>query len=268
MGAFGFSIQNGKKQGMIFFPSGIYKIGSDNEMYPIEGPFHQVRLKAWYLDQNLVTVKEFREFVAKTGYKTQAEIFGNSGVFRIESGAWAMVDSANWHHPFGPNAEAAKDNHPVTQVSWNDAKAYCKWRNKRLPTEAEWEASARFKTKGKYSWGEHYRLKANVWTGHFPEMNTKEDGFLYTSPVGYFGKNPSGLTDMGGNVWQWCEDKYAPYPGYVGHFETEGNERVMRGGSFLCDSTVCHGFRTTARGHSTEETGLVHVGFRCACDEK
>jgi sulfatase modifying factor 1 len=266
IGTFGFYIQKKNKKGMIFFPSGSYTIGSDNPINPLEGPAHKVKLNAWYLDQNLVTVKEFREFVEKTGYKTQSEVYGNSGVFQIQTGDWTMVDSASWHHPFGPKEPKAQDNHPVTQVSWNDARKYCQWRKKRLPTEAEWEAAARFKTKGKYSWGEKYEQNANVWTGHFPELNTKEDGFLYTSPVGHFGKNAAGLFDMGGNVWQWCEDVYAPYPGYSGPFETEGNERVMRGGSFLCDSTVCHGYRTTARSHSTEETGLVHVGFRCACE--
>jgi sulfatase modifying factor 1 len=265
-GILGFSIQKSGKKGMILFPSGQYPIGTNNPFNPLEGPAHTVTLKSWYLDANLVTVKDFREFILKTGYKTQSETFGNSGVFQVETGDWTMVDSACWHHPFGPKEAAAKDDHPVTQVSWNDAKAYCAWRKKRLPTEAEWEAAARFKSQGKYSWGSKYDFRANVWTGSFPDTNTREDGFLYTSPAGHFGKNAAGLSDMGGNVWQWCEDPYAPYPGYSGHFESEPNERIMRGGSFLCDSMVCHGYRVSARGHSTEETGLVHVGFRCACD--
>jgi len=217
-GMVGFSIQKTDETGMIFFPAGTYQIGHNHPNYPLEGPGHEAKLKSWFLDANLVTVKDYREFVEKTGYKTQSEIFGNSGVFQVRTGEWTMVDSASWHHPFGPNEPGAQDNHPVTQVSWNDAQAYCQWRKKRLPTEAEWEAAARFKTKGKYSWGEKYEGKATVWTGHFPEINTKEDGFLLTSPVGHYGKNAAGLSDMGGNVWQWCEDRYEPYQGYSGPF--------------------------------------------------
>jgi sulfatase modifying factor 1 len=261
-------MSQGNKKGMICFPAGSYQIGK-NESWPTEGPAHTTYLKAWCLDSHLVTVAQFREFVKNTGHQTEAEKFGNSGVFQFDKGEWQMVDSANWKNPAGPKSEPAKDNHPVTQVSWNDAKAYCKWLGKRLPTEFEWEAAARYKNGGlKYSWGLHYAGKANIWNGSFPDINTKEDGFLTTSPVGYFGNSISGLTDMGGNVWQWCEDEYLPYPGYQGHWETEAGAKAMRGGSFLCDSTVCHGFRVTARSYSTPETSLMHVGFRCACDQE
>ena len=89
----------------------------------------------------------------------------------------------------------------------------------------------------------------------------------YTSPVGRFGKTPAGLTDMGGNVWQWCDDWFRSYADRGKPYTPDADSaRVIRGGSFLCDPKVCHGFRVSARGHVTPETGLVHVGFRCARD--
>jgi sulfatase modifying factor 1 len=108
---------------------------------------------------------------------------------------------------------------------------------------------------------------ANTWQGDFPRRNTGDDGWLYTAPVGTFGRTRTGLTDMGGNVWQWCDDWFRPYAARTIPFHPDAHsEKVIRGGSFLCDPKVCHGFRVSARGHSTPETGLVHVGFRCAAD--
>lgn len=251
---------------MVCFSGGTVTVGKSGG-WPAEGPEHSIKLRAWCMDSHLVSVAQFQAFVASTGYVTDAERFGNSGVFQFDKGIWTLVDSANWHHPIGPKGGTAQPNHPVTQVSWADAQAYCKWRGKRLPTEAEWEAAARFSNKGgKYSWGHRFDGRANIWNGTFPHQNTLEDGFLATSPVGYFGSSPSGLTDMGGNVWQWCDNDYLPYPGYKGNWELEPGAKAMRGGSFLCDSNVCHGFRVTARSYATPETSLMHVGFRCACE--
>jgi len=110
---------------------------------------------------------------------------------------------------------------------------------------------------------------ANTWQGHFPEHNTADDGYLYTAPVGAFGKTPAGLTDMGGNVWQWCSDWYRPYAERDRPFSAApDSEQVIRGGSFLCDPQFCHGFRVTSRGHTAPDTGLMHVGFRCARDAR
>lgn len=261
--------QNSKTKNMVKFPSGTYTIGTNNEDYPTEYPQHKVRLKSWWLDKNLITVADYESFVKATNYKTQAERFGNAGVFSFVEKGWQMVSLATWHHPAGPNEPAALPNHPVTQVSWADAVAYCKWRKKRLPTEQEWEAAARFGHSNKYSWGNNYSGKANVWSGIFPDTNTVTDGFLTTSPVGHFGYNKNGLSDMGGNVWQWTSSTYKPYPGSTLKFDTEAlKERVLRGGSFLCDSNVCHGYRVTARSSNSPETSLLHMGFRCACDDK
>jgi len=258
--------------GMVYFAGGKTRIGSEDGP-ATERPQFTVDVAPFALDVHPVTVAEFARFVAATGFKTQSEQLGESGVFDVTTGKWSLVDGADWRHPRGPAASAAPDDHPVTQVSWNDAHAYCAWAGKRLPTEVEWEHAARGGRGDhhRYAWGDDLvvggQFKANTWQGHFPERNTVDDGYLYTSPVGVFGTNPAGLSDMGGNVWQWCADWYRPYGDRERPFTpTSNSEKVIRGGSFLCDPTVCHGFRVTARGHTAPDTGLMHVGFRCARD--
>ncbi len=218
---------------------------------------------SFWMDVSPVTVEQFKKFVEATGYITEAERFGNSGVFDFNTGNWIMVDGANWKQPFGSESKAAEATHPVTQVSWNDAQAYAKWAGKRLPTSEEFilaEKNGQESYSETYSWGnsfiENGAYKANFWQGTFPVNNTEEDGFLATSPVGYFGKNKIGLTDMGGNVWQWCSDESLSRPG----------EKSQRGGSFLCDPSVCHGFKIGGETSSTPETSLVSIGFRCVKD--
>lgn len=211
------------------------------------------------MDISPVTVAEWRAFVLATSYVSEAEKFGDGGVFIFSTGEWGLVKGAYWEYPFGPEGEKAKDDHPVTQVSWNDAQAYCQWAGKRLPTSEEFllaEKNGRKEYHDTYTWGEDFQengvYKANFWQGTFPVNNTGDDGFMATSPVGYFGKNALGLTDMGGNVWQWCSDDSQGRPG----------EKNQRGGSFLCDPKVCHGFKIGGIASSSPETSLVHVGFR------
>lgn len=227
-------------------------------------------LLAFYIDKSPVTVGDFKRFAKEKGFVTDAEKFGNSPIFDIEQQGWTMADSVSYLYPLGKkNAYRAQDNHPATQISWQDAKYYCECQGKRLPTDAEWEFAAKSgqeKYPNQYSWGnamvEKGKFKTNYWQGNFPTANTQEDGFLYTSPVGQFGQSPIGLTDMGGNVWQWCSDDIAPTPAEAE--EDPSMRKVLRGGSFLCDPQVCHGFRVEGRSASTPETGLPHVGFRCA----
>ena len=256
--------------GMVFFPGGTTRIGSDTGE-PAEGPPFIADVAPFLLDVHPVTVGEFARFTDATGFATQAERLGNSGVFDPATGTWSLVDRTDWRHPRGPSAPPAAPDHPVTQVSWHDAEAYCTWVGKRLPSELEWEHAARNGRNGgpQYAWGDALvvagRYMANTWQGHFPRINTLDDGYLYTAPVGTFGQTPAGLSDMGGNVWQWCAEWFRPYALRDQPFTPDaGSLKVMRGGSFLCDPTVCHGFRVSARGHSTPETGLMHVGFRCA----
>jgi len=237
---------------------------------PVTKKSIQVKLKAFLLDKNLVTVSDFEAFVKVTHYITEAEKFGNAGVFDDQTHHWDLVDGADFRFPFGRNKPKAESNHPVTQVSWNDAIAYAKWKGKRLPTQWEWEHAAKNgeNTSQQYTWGEDLvvagKYKANTWQGSFPSYNTMEDGYAYTSPVGVFGKNKLGLTDMGGNVWQWTQDSIEPQGGDA---ELDpATRRVTRGGSFLCDPMVCHGFKVTGRSSSTPESSMVHIGFRCAKD--
>ena len=257
-------------EGMVFVPGGYVDLGSDLG-FESESPIKQHAVDGFLMDVHPVTVAQYRAFVAATDYVTEAEKFGDSGVFDFATGSWSLIKGANWRFPFGPNRPAAKDNHPVTQVSWGDARAYAAWAGKRLPREVEWEHAARNgnNTRSRYPWGEDIRegktYRANYWQGNFPYQDTGADGYKGPSPVGEFGKTPLGLTDMAGNVWEWCEDWFESYAPDGPNLRQNPNEpeKVMRGGSYLCDPKVCHGFRVSGRSGTSPETGLCHLGFRC-----
>lgn len=258
--------------GMVYVPGGVTHIGAADGL-PAEQPVFEAEIAPFFMDAHPVTVSAFRAFVEATGFATEAKRFGNAGVLDPQTRLWGLIDGATWHYPFGPDGPPAPDDHPVTQVSWNDAVAYAEWAGKRLPTEVEWEHAARGARDDRrpYAWGaslaEGAVYKANTWQGIFPLHNTVADGYLYTSPVGAFGATPLGLTDMGGNVWEWTQSWFRPYADRDQPFRpTAQSEKVQRGGSFLCEPGWCHGYRVSARSHSTPETSLFHVGFRCVMD--
>lgn len=248
--------------------------GSSNEVFIEGGHFakYDRTLKAFEIDKDLVTVAEFDKFVKATGYVTDAERYGSSAVFDRELGAFVLLDGATYLFPFGPDNEQAEPNHPATHVSWYDADAFAKWKGKRLPTKVEWEyaASNRGTAESLYAWGnsirENGQFKANTWQGSFPYVNTGDDGYAYTSPVGAFGRNALGLSDMGGNVWQWCSDD-VDAPAHERIFDPS-KRKLLKGGSYLCDPSVCHGYKIFGESHSSPETSMGHIGFRCVKDVK
>jgi formylglycine-generating enzyme required for sulfatase activity len=193
----------------------------------------------------------------------------------LETGEWETVNGANWRFPEGGRM-AANPDEPVVQVSWNDAGEYAKWAGKRLPTEAEYEYAARGGLNGKkYSWGDELmpngKPSANWWQGRFPDVNTGEDGFAGRAPVKSFAPNGYGLYDITGNVWEWNADWYrddyydnSPRANPTG--AAIGDERVIRGGSFLCAENHCTNYRVAGRSHATPDSGLNNLGFRCARD--
>ncbi|MFW6289586.1 MAG: formylglycine-generating enzyme family protein [Mariniphaga sp.] len=255
---------------MIYFEGGAFLMGSENGLSN-EKPVHEVHIEPYYIDKHPVTVAQFSRFIEATGFKTEAEKFGDSGVFNLEKQTWELVPGATWRKPFGPAGPDAEEDHPVTHISWNDAVAFARWAGKRLPTEAEWEYAARSgkNTGNKFSWGnpvtQNGQYLANTWQG---ELNAPEptDGYLFTSPAGIFGENEAGLTDMGGNVWQWCADTYKPYPGSSEAYRTNHDVKVIRGGSFFFDQNGENSFTVSGRSMNSHETSLFNTGFRCAKD--
>jgi len=260
---------------MILINGGKFLMGTEDGM-PYEAPAHEVAVRSFWMDRHEVTIAEFAKFVAATGYQTEAEKFGWSGAFNLKTRKWEKTKGADWRHPDGPGSIVA-DNEPVSQVSWNDAAAYAQWAGKRLPTEAEWEYAARGGlAQKKYSWGDDVRPNgkpvANWWQGSFPNRNTDEDGFISRAPVESFPPNGYGLYEMTGNVWEWCadlyeDDYYTNSPVNDPQGPGDGNERSIRGGSWMCAENFCTNYRVASRSHATPDSGLNNLGFRCVRDQ-
>jgi formylglycine-generating enzyme required for sulfatase activity len=183
-----------------------------------ESPVHAVTVSEFSIDATTVTNADFAQFVAATGYVTEAESFGFSAVFHLAVQAddedimgpaagtpwWLGVRGADWAHPGGRRSHIDDLlDHPVVHVSWNDAAAYCGWTGRRLPTEAEWECAARGGIEGaRFPWGDELgdEWQCNIWQGAFPRHNTGADGWLTTAPVRSYSPNGYGLWQPVGNV--------------------------------------------------------------------
>ncbi len=295
-----------RKDGMICIPGGNFEMGGNGaQARQDELPLHKIELDTFWMDETEVTNVQFRSFIESTGYITTAEkdfefTSGQGELIHQRAGAlvfqktndpsgvdswWKFVEGANWKHPQGPSSGiSGKDDYPVAQISWLDAVEYCKWSGKRLPTEAEWEYAARGGIKhAVYPWGDETlgtgKQKCNSWNGNFPSQNSLKDGYERSSPVRSYAPNGFGLYDMAGNVWEWCGDWYDAdyykvcvekniFKNIYGPNASPSREKVIRGGSFLCNDSYCSGFRVSARMKTSPETGLEHTGFRCVKDYK
>jgi len=298
---------------MIHIPGGKSDLGS-NRHYPDEGPVHRAVVEGFEIDPVPVTNKRFAEFISETGYTTVAErspdpllypgaapedLVPGALVFTMPPGSvdlanfhnwWAWTPGATWRTPLGPasNVEELQD-HPVVQVSYDDAVAFCVWAGFSLATEAEWEFAARGGLDGaEFAWGDEDPQEteplANTWQGRFPYENTEVDGWTRTSPVQSYPPNGYGLFDMIGNVWEWTDDWYlstrheddavccAPndtnrerarksLDPSVPH--TPIPRKVVKGGSHLCTPQYCFRYRPAARQAQMVDTATSHIGFRC-----
>jgi len=233
---------------LIFIPAGEFKMGSsdsDSKALDSEKPQHSVYLDAYWIDQTEVTNLMFSRFIEDVGYLTEAEKEGWGTTFNLSTEKWEQTDGADWRHPRGPTSDIiVLDHHPVVQVSWNDARAYCLWAGRNLPTEAEWEKAARGTSGSLYSWGNQPPTGdlANFADSHLSvewANQNIDDGYQFTAPTGIFlsGASPFGLLDMTGNVWEWVWDwfkdtyyTYSPASNPMGP-ET-GEYRALRGGGW------------------------------------
>jgi formylglycine-generating enzyme len=264
----------GVKMELVLIPAGEFKMGSGEsaeataaffeknydlffqtvDFFKDEHPQHRVRItKPFYLGTYHVTRGQFRQFVKDSGYKTDAEKGKMPGANGLdpETKQFGFNKDYSWRKA----GFKQTDEHPVVNVSWNDAVAFCKWlsgkegKTYRLPTEAEWEYACRAGTTTRYYSGDDPETLAKVGNvadaaakANFPDWTwtwtiRASDGYVFTAPVGKFKPNAFGLYDMHGNAWQWCADWYGE--DYYGKSPVDdpkgpdtGGLRVRRGGSW------------------------------------
>ena len=267
---------------------GKFLMGARERVMPEDGeyPARAVKIRPFKIDACAVTNIRFAKFISETGYITDAENYGWSFVFfsllaRPDAHErlaglewWRRVEGARWDRPEGPGSDVQdRMDHPVTQISWNDATAFASWAGGRLPTEAEWEFAAQAGQKqARYPWGDAEPddttfLPCNIWQGRFPHNNTSADGHIGTAPVRSYDPNPFGLYNMVGNTWEWNADAYrirslSKSAKLINAEATQTGGRVVKGGSFLCHKSYCYRYRIAARSFNTPDTTLSHTGFR------
>jgi len=266
---------------------GWFSMGSESKhVFPGdgEGPVRDIFVDSFTISTTSITIEQFNDFITDTGYKTEAEIFGWSFCFFDqlnnhegkefvkEAPWWIKTEGAFWNLPDGQNSGLDFFfNHPVTHVSWNDANAFCKWSNTRLPTEAEWEYAARGGLKGKtYPWGEDLivdgKTLCKIFEGEFPYENNSKSEFKHTVPSKYFEPNNFGIYNMVGNVWEWTEDWFSRYHNLEINVNPsgpeKGNTKVIKGGSFLCHDSYCNRYRVSSRSGNSIDSSTSNMGFR------
>jgi formylglycine-generating enzyme required for sulfatase activity len=225
------------------------------------------------MDKHLVTNRKFLEFVRQTGYMTDAEKYGAGFTWNEKKSLFMETNGACWKKPYDSKGGYDGADHPVVQVSWNDAKAYCNWAGKRLPTEAEWEYAAKGGHDVLFPWGNDMPGNNNAnmadLSSGLPWADIDvNDGHRRLSPVGSFPANGFGLYDMAGNAFEWVADRYgANYykqsPSDNPKGASRGECRVLRGGSWGNGALA---LRTAARYKDPQRRSSSSTGFRCALD--
>ncbi|OQM74185.1 sulfatase modifying factor 1 (C-alpha-formyglycine- generating enzyme 1) [Pseudaminobacter manganicus] len=252
--------------------------------------YRSVRVQPFGIDRFAVTNARFLAFVEQTGYRTEAEAYDWSFVFKdaldpvtrastrrvAEVQWWHKVDGANWKRPAGPKSSIDEVmDHPVVHVSWNDAVAFAEWAGGRLLTEGEWEFAARGDKDVVYPWGNEDspedNPRCNIWQGSFPDRNLATDGHEGTAPTNAFEPNGYGLYNMVGNTWEWCTDPFrvkslASAGKARNAMARREGERLLKGGSFLCHRSYCHRYRIAARMGRSPNSTTSHIGFRLGYD--
>ena len=224
-----FRARSSAPAGMVAVPATTFSMGR-NGGNPDEGPSHPVSVSAFYIDQTEVTHAAYSDYLRATGHPAPSD----------------------WQ---GARPLPGTENLPVSRVSWHDARSFCEWAGKRLPTEAEWELAARGSDGRLFPWGQDFAPGRAV---------TLESGAQGPQPAGSYraGASPFGVLDLAGNVWEWCADDYKPYPGSSARPLPPGSQaRVIRGGSFGSDAA--HATATT-RSYELVDQVSESVGFRCA----
>ncbi|AVP57289.1 formylglycine-generating enzyme family protein [Pulveribacter suum] len=298
-------ITNSLGMAFVLVPAGSFVMGSDEAPqtlardYPEmqakrftdladEAPRHRVVItRAFYLGQHEVTVEQFRRFIEASGYRAESDADGTGGygynpdydaATTTRGDAFEGRDTRySWRNP----GFAQEGNHPVVNVTWNDAQALAAWlsaregHHYRLPTEAQWEYACRAGSGTRYAHGDDPRgllASANVFdedsAANWPRWRRQallgHDGYPFTAPVGRFAPNAFGLYDMSGNAWEWTadwygEDYYARSPALDPAGPTSGHVRVRRGGSWHTWPLYA---RCAYRNWNTPQTRYPLVGMR------
>ena len=269
-------------------PGSAFQMGSEDRDARVEdgeGPVREVEVEAFSIATTAVTNAQFRQFVNETAYRTDAERLGWSFVFHLFVNErkrrasspqnvdavpwWVAAPGACWRRPEGAGSYLkSRTKHPVVHVTWNDANAYCSWADCRLPTAAEWEFAARGGLEGnRFPWGNELVPngvhRCNIWQGRFPDLNTREDGYVGTAPVDAYAPNDYGLFNMSGNVWEWCENWFETSVDSA-QFRTG---KILKGGSYLCHDSYCNRYRVAARYANAPNASTGNCGFRAVLNK-
>ena len=273
---------------LVLIPAGKFVMGSpEGEINRKKDELqHEVTIsKPFYMSIHLVTVDQFAAFMKDSGYRTDAEKEGSSNGIELKDGKLGnrKMNGASWRDP----SFDQKGDHPVVQVSWNDAKAFCEWLSKNrgltamLPTEAQWEYACRAGAKTAWPWGENpddgiswancadQSLKKVLYNnGDAVKFFNWDDGVVFTSPAGSFRPNAFGLFDMIGNAAHWCLDRYGDYGAGAVVDPTgapTGMARVVRGGSW--NNYNPWNCRSAARYRFAPNFRNERYGFRITVEE-